>query len=190
MAREAAGICVGTDAGVGESGNGKSPARPPALHDAVKRVSRTWYKCTRESGRGAVPIVNAWCVARLEVALVEIEGMQILLAVSAKETDTQTEIQRELLRDPPIILEIRFDDFVAVVIFGLEIRLLVLSDVPHQQIGIGISGADICVARVEGKDSLNVRRVVLVLLGKNQISAKGQGMLPENLRHIVAVRVR
>ncbi len=69
---------------------------------------------------------------------IKVPGGVVDLAVGAKHADPQTQIKRQATGGVPIILEVWFEDFVAIV--GLDGRFLLLEvcDLPEQQVGKGI----------------------------------------------------
>ena len=85
-------------------------------------------------------------------------------------------------------MEVGFRDSISVVILCLNAPLFVPCNVSQQQVGKGIAGRDRrgCIER---QNPLNVRRVLLVFLGKRGIKAKLECVRSPNLRHVIAVRI-
>src|ERR1700682_531049 len=166
--------------------NSGSSAWTAALDDSIERIPGSSNK---RSVRGAAARVNCRRVGSVKGALLEVIGLAVTLAVGTKEAEPQPEIQSKFLGHPPVVLEIRLYDPVTVVILNLQIGLLVLRDIPHQQIGKGISCANGGVAGIERQDALDVGRVLLVLLRKREIGTELQGMRADDLGHIVAIGI-
>ena len=107
------------DRGVGKSRRGDRTSWSATLHHAIKRISRTGYKGSRLSGDAAVRI-HLGSIRQLPRGGVEIVGLVVALAVGTKETESYSQIQSQLSCRVEVILEIRLQDFIAVVILGLR----------------------------------------------------------------------
>src|SRR5713101_4545769 len=121
-------------------------SRTAALDDSIERIPASRNK---GSIRGATTLVNGGGVGSVERTRLEVKGPAVTLAVGSIEAEPQPEIQSKSLGHPPVVLEIRFNDPVAVVILSLQVGLLVLGDISHQQIGKRVSCANGRVARIE-----------------------------------------
>ena len=64
----------------------------------------------------------------------------------------------------------------------------VSADIAEEQIREGIAGAN-RGSVIEVKDPLGIDGILLILLGGNKVSAELQGVVAENLGHIVAIGV-
>ncbi len=145
MALQAAWFVVGANGCPSElAGNQAwdkgSATRAAALDDAVEGIPSAGNEGAYLASGGAVP-VEGWRVAVLERSRIKAEGVPVAFAISAVEAQTQAEVESKFLGDPPIILEVGFDDVVAVVVFGLKIDLRILSDFTREQVGKRVSGA-------------------------------------------------
>ena len=91
----------------------------------------------------------------------------------------------------PIILKIRFKDFVTVISFDHRFLLLELGDISHQKVSERVAGGHRCIACIEGKQAVrrHSRLRNFVLLGSREICAELQAVCADDFRYIVAIRV-
>src|ERR1700730_14443323 len=89
--------------------------------------------------------------------------------------------------DVPVVLQIRLHNLVSEVVLGSTIDLLELGDSSGQQVSESVTCAHGCVGAVERQEALNAAKAALfVLLGDGDIRAKLQGVLADDLSHVVA----
>ena len=79
---------------------------------------------------------DTWLIVRW----VKVEGLLLLLPISSKQAHPQSKIQREVVGGVPVILEVRFQNLIAVVVFETPVLLPVARDLSEQQVGKSIPG--------------------------------------------------
>ena len=86
----------------------------------------------------------------LVVRRIEIECLLLLFAVGPEQAHPHAEIQGQATGDVPVILEIGFNDLVAVVVLDPLVLLPVAGDFAQQQVGEWIARGNTC-AGIEGQ---------------------------------------
>src|SRR5262249_14164238 len=145
MAGHAARIVVRTNRGAGEVGQNRSrdgsrSALATALHDAVEGVAADERAVERIVWIGWIEGAARFR-ARRESCRAEAECALIALTVRTEEADAQTQVQGQIFRNAPVILEIGLEDFVTVVVLVELVPLLVARHISHQQVGKRVAGA-------------------------------------------------
>src|SRR6185312_3301480 len=89
----------------------------------------------------------------------------------------------------PIVLNVRFHNLIAVVVFEQLIRLVKRGDAAYQEISESVPGADSTVAAVEGQGALRILKigVLLVFLGSNVGDSEQQVVTADNLCQVVFI---
>src|SRR5260370_27764364 len=106
------------------------PSGSSTLNNAVKRIPSFSCVLSQRTIR-----IEGRLIGRDEGAGIEVEGLLVALAVGSKQAQAETKIERQALRDAPVILKIRFHDLIPVVVFGLQVPLIVAGIISHQHIG-------------------------------------------------------
>src|SRR5580700_4102644 len=102
---------------------GQTPSRSSALHDAVERIAGTSSGVQRSIG------IEAWFVTRNPLRGIKVERLPVALAIGSKQAHAQAEIDRKMIRNAPVILEVGLHNFITVVIFYFLVPLRVTRDV-------------------------------------------------------------
>src|SRR2546423_2585415 len=93
----------------------------------------------------------------------------------------------------PIVLEVRFQDFVAIVVLQETILLSITGDISKKQVGERITRSDVGVGRVKGEIARYRAGTELpsqfIFLTEGNIGSELQVMFPYDLGHVVAVCV-
>src|SRR5258708_15716270 len=152
-------------------------AFPDALNDSIEGIAGAGNQgaISRIARVGRVS-ESGWRVGCQVGARIKVEGLLVALAVGPKKAETQSKIQGEAFRYAPVVLEVGFDDFVAIVVLRRSAGLLVFVNITQQEVSERVAGAD-GLARLKSQDALNVGGVALVLLGKGKRSDKLGTML-------------
>src|SRR5262249_27852082 len=113
--------------------------------------------------------------------------------IRAIEAQAQTKVKSEFLSHAPVVLEVRFDDVIAVVIFCLKVDLRKRRDFACEKVSESVTCAAApgngTVAGIERQNTLNVRRVLLVLLRKRQVGSESQGVSSQDFGDVVTISV-
>ena len=73
---------------------------------------------------------------------IEIEGKLLFIPIRTEQADAQPQIERQVTGDVPVILEVRLQNFVAVVILEPSVLLPETGNSSQQQVGERISGGE------------------------------------------------
>src|SRR5579864_3611543 len=95
-------------------------ASDAALHHAVERISRAGNDGSGLASRIAIRVVNQRSLGRAPDGGIEVVGLVIALAIGSEQADSEAKIQSQTVSNTKIILEVRFQNFVAVVVLGLR----------------------------------------------------------------------
>ena len=175
--------------GVRKSGCRDRPPCAATLHHAIERIAASIQR-SRLGGVGAVGIIHQGRIRRVPRRWIKIERPMVTLAISPEEAEPYSQIQGQPPGRMEVILEIRFQDFIAVVILGLGAGLGEVGDVAQEKIGKRIAGRTRCGA-AEGQEAVD-RRVgpgKLILLCRGKISAKLQIVSACDLGDVVTVGI-
>src|SRR5581483_10267887 len=91
------------------------------LHDAVRQVGqRRWLSIGGKAYDFAGTGIDCGLASNV-TRRIEIEGLMLLLAVGAKQADSQPQIKRQAASDVPVVLEVRFQNFVTVIVLDAAV---------------------------------------------------------------------
>src|ERR1700676_3216940 len=128
---------------------------------------------------------------------IKVEGLLLCVPISLVQTEAHTKVQRQPVRNVPVVLEVRLKEFVAVVILDQMVLLAKAGNISQQEVREWIARAPRVDASLGGKRrgvKAQVTRIgairqlaaKLVLLGCGNIGAKLQDVLAQNFIYVVA----
>src|SRR6185437_6193529 len=121
---------------------------------------------------------------------IEIIGVLVLLAIGSKQTDAKTEVQCQPASSVKIVLEVGFDNFVAVVILGLCARLTEAENISQQKVGKRIATrVRRCGVEVQEAVGRRLRCAKFVFLGESCIGTELQVVIAYHFGDVVTIGI-
>src|SRR5262249_45715596 len=157
-----------------------------ALDEAIEKIASGGIEKLRIVG--IIKGKQGRCVSGDPLGRREAKFLLVLFLIAAEEAPAESEVQGEFLGDAPIILEVGFEDFVAVVKEVLSADLRVAADLADEHVGERIAGA-VGIVGAETELALDIVSRLLVLLCRDEIGAENESVLADDLGHSIAVSV-
>ncbi len=106
--------------GIWKSGCTYRTSCSATVHHAIKGITPTIQRSAKSTSVVAIDVIDQWSVRQAPRCGIKVERLVVTLAIGPEETESYSQVQSQSFGRMEIILEVRLQNFIAVVILSLR----------------------------------------------------------------------